>query len=215
MPQIKIIIGGQPHSIIKFYPAPIPEVILHKSHDACVSLPAPIDNGMVGDIQSWQCPICSALLQRQAGQTGGTVSCPICGSHLQAPVAPAKQSTCASNVLLAAALRQVKQLKAQLFGVEVFDVDTEETEQVVRKDVEPVPNRLKRQTEQVVREKKQVVRIKREKAAVAEELGDTQDDYQKQITFTDTLQTKLDEMSELALASGASLLQVNKIKRLA
>ena len=157
------------------------------------------------------------------------MSCPICGSRLQAPAAPAKQSTCASNVLLAAAMRrgralqleveqttaQVEQLKAQLFGVEVFDVDTEETEQVVRKDVEPVPNRLKRQTEQVVRQKKQVVRIKREKAAVAEELGDTQDDYQIQITFTDTLQTKLDEMSELALASGASLLQVNKIKRLA
>ena len=212
MPQVSIRIGGRLHSTIKFSPAPNTEVILHKSQGESVSLPALIDTGMVGDIQSWQCPVCRALLQAPAGHNnkpeGGTVSCPGCKTRLHCPAAPAKQSTCARNVHLAATMKrgralqlevkqlkaQVEQQKAQLFGVEVFDVDTQEIEEVVRKDVEPVPNRLKRQTEQVERQKKQVVRIKLEK---------------------DTLQTKLDEMSELALASGASLLQVNKIKRLA
>ena len=42
---------------------------------------------------------------------------------------------------------------------------------------------------------------------------DTQDDYQAQITFTDRLQTTLDEMVELAMKKGASLSEVNMIKR--
>jgi len=41
---------------------------------------------------------------------------------------------------------------------------------------------------------------------------DTQDNFQFQITFTDTLQTKLDKMTKLAIASGAELCEVNKIK---
>jgi len=48
---------------------------------------------------------------------------------------------------------------------------------------------------------------------------DTQDNFQIQITFTDTLQTKLDtlqtkldKMTKLAIASGAELCEVNKIK---
>ena len=44
---------------------------------------------------------------------------------------------------------------------------------------------------------------------------DTQDNYQtltdslQEITFTDSLQTKLDEMAELALANGAELREVS------
>ena len=37
----------------------------------------------------------------------------------------------------------------------------------------------------------------------------TQDDYQMQITFTDTLQTKIDEMAKLAMENGAQLSEVS------
>ena len=116
-----------------------------------------------------------------------------------------------------AAELEVEQLKAQLHAVEVFDVDTDQTEQIVRRDVEPAPKRLKRlqegSSELQAQATKAQVRVKQEKAEVAEDLEDTQDNYQTQITFTDTLQTKLDEMAKLALANGAKLCEVNKIKR--
>ena len=41
---------------------------------------------------------------------------------------------------------------------------------------------------------------------------DTQANYQLQITFTDRLQSKIDQMGDLALANGAELGEVNNIK---
>jgi chromosome segregation ATPase len=116
-----------------------------------------------------------------------------------------------------AAEQQVQQLKAQLHVVEVFDVDKDQAEQVVRGDVEPAAKRLKRLQEGANKLHAQVVKaqvhVKQEKTAIAEDLEDTQDNYQLQITFTDTLQTKLEEMAKLALKNGAELCEVNEIKR--
>ena len=104
-----------------------------------------------------------------------------------------------------AAEQEVEKLKAQIHVVELFDVDQHQTEQIVRGDVEPAATRLKRLQEgskqlQAQAAKAQV-RVKQEKAAVVENLEDTQDDYQLQITFTDTLQAKFDEMAELVVQS--------------
>ena len=41
---------------------------------------------------------------------------------------------------------------------------------------------------------------------------DTQANYQLQITYTDMLQSKIDQLGVLALANGAALGDVNKIK---
>jgi hypothetical protein len=41
---------------------------------------------------------------------------------------------------------------------------------------------------------------------------DTQANYQLQITFTDRLQSKIDQLGDLALANGAALGEVNTIK---
>ena len=101
--------------------------------------------------------------------------------------------------------------------VEVIFVETNQTERVVRQDAEPAAKRLKRLEEGSLELQAQAakaqVRVKQEKAEVTEQLQDTQDDYQMQINFTDKQQTMVDEMAKLALAHGASLSDVNKIRR--
>jgi hypothetical protein len=218
--KLRLKINGKPYSTVEFHPDCSPKVLVYQSHDARVFLPSLLDNGLVGDLPSWQCPVCGALLKAPAApaKPGGLPEChcPVCGSVLQAPAAPAKQSsmidlTNPTQGALTAAINhaealklEVEQLKAQLFGVEVFDVDRNQTEQVVRTDVEPAPKRLKRLKE---------VRVKTKKVEVDEDLEETQENYQIQITFTDKLQTKLDEVAQLALANGAEPGEVNKIKR--
>ena len=101
--------------------------------------------------------------------------------------------------------------------VEVIFVETNQTERVVRQDAEPAAKRLKRLEEGSLELQAQAakaqVRVKQEKAEVTEQLEDTQDNYQMQINFTDKQQTMVDEMAKLALAHGASLSDVNKIRR--
>ena len=88
-------------------------------------------------------------------------------------------------------------------------------------DVEPPPKRHRRaqkspQADQI-NEREHAADLSREraeKAKLVEELEETRDNYQIQINFTDQLQTKLEEMSKLALAHGAQISQVNKIKQL-
>ena len=74
----------------------------------------------------------------------------------------------------AAAEQRTMTLHRELHEVEVFSVDTNRTEQVVRKDVEPAPNRLRRLLEgssdlQARAAKAQVI-VKQEKAEVANDL---------------------------------------------
>ena len=116
-----------------------------------------------------------------------------------------------------AAEREAKQLKEPLCAVELVGLNTNQSSVVTRPDVEPAHKRLKRLKTRSnalqVQTMQTLVDVKQEKAELAEDLEDTQNDYQTQITFTDTLQTKLDEMKKLALANGATLPEVNKIIR--
>ena len=108
--------------------------------------------------------------------------------------------------------QNVKQLKFQPYSVEMFDVDV---------DVEPPPKRHRRAQKlpevDQINEREHAADLSREraeKAKLVEELEETQDNYQIQINFTGQLQTKLEEMSKLALRHGAEISQVNKNKQL-
>jgi len=164
-------------------PEVTPEVTVDQSQNVSISLPSLIDKGVVGNIQSFQCTVCEALLRAPAVFKNKSMTkqvvCGICGSKLQAPAAPPSAGTWScypSSVLVAAAINrtealkleneqlkleneqlkleneqlkaqvssaEVEQPKAQLPSVEVFDVDSNQTEQVARTDVEPAPKRHK------------------------------------------------------------------------
>ena len=130
--KVTIKIGGETR-FQRILPEVTPEVTL-------------IDKGVVGNIQSFQCTVCEALLSchqtlfKNNSRTKQVV-CGICGSKLQARAAlPSGGTWCCypSSVLVAAAIK-----KAQVSSVEVFDVDSNQTEQVARTDVEPAPKRHK------------------------------------------------------------------------
>jgi len=110
----------------------------------------------------------------------------------------------------------VVNLQELVHGVEVTNLDTE----VVSIEVpeEPAAKRQKRIAATSMQAHSEanaaLVSVKKEKFDQQEELGDVQDDFQTQINFTDRMQSKIAELAELALAHGASLSDVNRIKRI-
>ena len=108
------------------------------------------------------------------------------------------------------------QLQLTVHGVEVLDVDTN-TVQMQASD-EPAAKRRKQSQQGVLKAQAeasvQLVQVKQEKMEKDEELEDVQGDYQTQINFTDRMKSKISELAELALAHGASLSEVNRIRRI-
>ena len=126
------------------------------------------------------------------------------------------------------------QLAQTAFGQEVTDVDTGVTEIVIpsqsntpREPAFKKVRRVERYAMAAVREgqdtvakvKKEKLQVEeklevkgKEKEQVDEELEETQDNYQLQITFTDRLQSQIEELAALAEAHGASLDDINRIK---
>ena len=110
----------------------------------------------------------------------------------------------------------VLSLHQLVHGVEVTDLDTNAV--TIQVADEPAAKRQKRVAATSMQVNSEanaaLIRVKKEKTDQEEELGDVQDDFQTQINFTDRVQSKMAELAELALAHGASLSDVNRIKRI-
>ena len=104
-----------------------------------------------------------------------------------------------------------------MHGVEVTNLDTGAV--TFELTDEPAAKRQKRvatQAASLVQARSQanatLAAVKKEKGGQAGELEGAKDGFQTQILFTDRLQSKIAGLAELALAHGASLSDVNRIR---
>ena len=66
-------------------------------------------------------------------------------------------------------------------------------------------------TQKMIEMNQQLVQVKKEKAEAEEAVEDEQDEKQDLALFVDQLQTKIDKLRALALASGASVAELQRI----
>ena len=98
----------------------------------------------------------------------------------------------------------------------MINVDTGETTFEPPQEADEPPRKRQKRVEAVVTQKmiqmnQQLVQVKKEKAEAEEAVEDEQDEKQDLALFVDNLQTKIDKLKALALASGASVVELQRI----